>query len=125
MFPLDLEVVPESISLTGQFGTAQLEDPNLKKALQQVTVVDGTPFEGINEVRCCPCECRCPLQERCPVVSGRPSLPRGAEGGMCGSCLEALLSGGSGRAVHSGPLAPPPHHNGKSEADRAHLTRIL
>ncbi|KAJ8410614.1 hypothetical protein AAFF_G00195180 [Aldrovandia affinis] len=28
------------------------------------------------KVRCCPCECRCPLQERCPVVSDRPSLPQ-------------------------------------------------
>ncbi|KAJ8395375.1 hypothetical protein AAFF_G00033600 [Aldrovandia affinis] len=48
LFPMDLEGVPVSASLAGKFGTTQLEDPNLASALQQVTVVDGKPLEGIN-----------------------------------------------------------------------------
>ncbi|KAF1388735.1 hypothetical protein PFLUV_G00065720 [Perca fluviatilis] len=47
MFPMDPEVEPEPASLAGRFGTAQLEDPNLAHALQQVTVVDGKPMEGL------------------------------------------------------------------------------
>ena len=41
MFPMDHEVAPEHASLVGRFSTAQLEDPNLASALQQVTMVDG------------------------------------------------------------------------------------
>jgi hypothetical protein len=41
MFPMDHEVAPEP-SLVSWFDTAQLEDPNLASALQQVTTVDVT-----------------------------------------------------------------------------------
>ncbi|CAL8341709.1 unnamed protein product [Gadus morhua 'NCC'] len=46
LFPMDHEATPEPASLSGRFGTAQLEDPNLTSALQQVTVVDGKAIEG-------------------------------------------------------------------------------
>ncbi|CAL8369859.1 unnamed protein product [Gadus morhua 'NCC'] len=46
LFPIDHEAAPEPASLSGRFGTAQLEDPNLANALQQVTVVDGKAIEG-------------------------------------------------------------------------------
>lgn len=46
ILPLDLEVVSETASLAGRFGTAQLEDLNITNALQQVIAVDGTPFKG-------------------------------------------------------------------------------
>ncbi|CAL8371008.1 unnamed protein product [Arctogadus glacialis] len=46
LFPMDHEARPEPASLSGRFGTAQLEDPNLTSALQQVTVVDGKAIEG-------------------------------------------------------------------------------
>ena len=46
IFPMDHDVAPEPASLVGWFGTAQLEDPNLASALQQVSVVDGKPVEG-------------------------------------------------------------------------------
>ncbi|KAJ8346844.1 hypothetical protein SKAU_G00282450 [Synaphobranchus kaupii] len=68
LFPMDLEGAPEPTTLAGHFGTAQLRDPNLANALQQVKMVDGSLIEGVN-------------QERRPVVPGRPSLPVGAEGG--------------------------------------------
>ena len=47
LFPMDHEATPEPASLSGRFGTAQLEDPNLTSALQQVTVVDGKAIEGV------------------------------------------------------------------------------
>ena len=47
MSPMDHEVAPESASLAGRFGTAHLEEPNLVSALQQVTMVDGKPVEGV------------------------------------------------------------------------------
>lgn len=50
LFLMDHEVVPEPASLAGQFSTAQLEDPNLASALQQVTVVDGKPMEGVSQI---------------------------------------------------------------------------
>lgn len=36
------------------------------------------------QIRCSPWKCRCPLQEGCSRELDRPSLPVGAEGGMCG-----------------------------------------
>ncbi|XP_064195362.1 uncharacterized protein LOC135256967 [Anguilla rostrata] len=50
IFPMDHEVEPEPASLMGRFGTAQLEDSNLASALQQVTVVDGKPIEGVSQI---------------------------------------------------------------------------
>ena len=50
LFPIDHEAAPEPASLSGRFGTAQLEDPNLANALQQVTVVDGKAIEGVRLV---------------------------------------------------------------------------
>ena len=47
LFLMDHEATPEPASLSGRFGTAQLEDPNLTSALQQVTVVDGKAIEGV------------------------------------------------------------------------------
>ena len=46
-FPMDHEATPEPASLSGRFRTAQLEDPNQSRALQQVTVVDRKPIEGV------------------------------------------------------------------------------
>ncbi|KAJ8334031.1 hypothetical protein SKAU_G00413500 [Synaphobranchus kaupii] len=49
LFPMDLEGAPEPTTLAGRFGTAQLEDPNLANALQQVKMVDGSLIEGVNQ----------------------------------------------------------------------------
>ena len=47
LFPMDHEVAPQPASLAGRLSTAQLKDPNLASALQQVTVVNGKPIEGV------------------------------------------------------------------------------
>ncbi|XP_056293257.1 uncharacterized protein LOC130208251 isoform X4 [Pseudoliparis swirei] len=43
-FPMAEE---ENAVSPGQFGTAQLEDPNLEQARQNLTVIEGNPAEGI------------------------------------------------------------------------------
>ena len=48
MFLMDHEVAPEPTSLAGKFGTSQLKDPSLASTLQQVTMVDGKPIEGVS-----------------------------------------------------------------------------
>ncbi|KAJ8400883.1 hypothetical protein AAFF_G00392370 [Aldrovandia affinis] len=79
------------------------------------------------QVRCYPRQCRCPLPERCPVVSDRPYLPVGAEGGDMWQAPGGIPRGGSRRALHCSPLAPPLHHNGKADPDcmLGHLLKIL
>ncbi|KAK0132837.1 hypothetical protein N1851_032052 [Merluccius polli] len=47
MFPLGSDAPPLPARLTGRFGVAQLEDPNLASALSQVAVVDGQPVQGL------------------------------------------------------------------------------
>ncbi|KAJ8401630.1 hypothetical protein AAFF_G00379470 [Aldrovandia affinis] len=49
LFPMDQEATPGPAPLAGRFGTAQLEDPNLTSALQQVSVVDGRLMDGVAE----------------------------------------------------------------------------
>ncbi|KAJ8400884.1 hypothetical protein AAFF_G00392380 [Aldrovandia affinis] len=54
--------------------------PNVKyfEASDTVSQFDNVRVwlgKNYKKVRCGTRECRCPLQERCPVVSGRPSLP--------------------------------------------------
>ncbi|CAL8255780.1 unnamed protein product [Arctogadus glacialis] len=72
LFPMDHEARPEPASLSGRFGTAQLEDPNLTSALQQVTVVDGKAINGVEQ----------PMGMRMPYPGGMlwgagPPLPPG------------------------------------------------
>jgi hypothetical protein len=50
MFQMNHEVAPEPTSLASQFGTSQLKDPSLASALQQVTMVDGKPIEGVSHI---------------------------------------------------------------------------
>ena len=47
MFPLGSDSPLMPTQLTGRFGAAQLEDPNLASALSQVAVVDGKPVNGV------------------------------------------------------------------------------
>ena len=47
MFPLGSDGPLMPTRLTGRFGAAQLEDPNLASALSQVAVVDGKPVNGV------------------------------------------------------------------------------
>ncbi|KAJ8395743.1 hypothetical protein AAFF_G00029800 [Aldrovandia affinis] len=49
MFPMEPEGEPEHAPLSGRFGTAQLEDPNLANSLQQVTVIKEKPIEGVSQ----------------------------------------------------------------------------
>ncbi|KAJ8410081.1 hypothetical protein AAFF_G00211220 [Aldrovandia affinis] len=46
LFLMDQEATPGPAPLAGCFGMAQLEDPNLTSALQQVSVVDGQLMDG-------------------------------------------------------------------------------
>ena len=52
LFPLNpaADVPPLAEPLAGRFGSAQLEDPNLARALQQVAVVDGQLINGVRQI---------------------------------------------------------------------------